>query len=129
MQVTKTTVAFRDARGAITDILKREPVEYVTLITSVKGCARGHHYHEKTTQWVYLLRGRIKVLAQMPGEAVERVVLEPGDLVHTPPHERHALVALEDSEFLVFTRGPRGGEDYEQDTFRLAQPLRDPAES
>jgi len=32
---------------------------------------------------------------------------------------------LEDSLFLVFTRGPRGGQDYESDTYRLTKPLRE----
>ena len=40
--------------------------------------------------------------------------------------EHHAVHALEDSVFMVFTRGPRGGDDYESDTFRLETPLQDP---
>ena len=41
----------------------------------------------------------------------------------TIPMEKHALVGLEDSEMLVFTEGPRGGKEYESDTFRLDNPL------
>ena len=37
--------------------------------------------------------------------------------------ERHAFQAIEDTTFLVLTRGPRGGENYETDTFRLDIPL------
>ena len=38
----------------------------------------------------------------------------------------HTMVALEDSAFLVFTRGIRGAEDYEKDTYRLAERLTRP---
>jgi quercetin dioxygenase-like cupin family protein len=128
MQIGHAICAHRDQRGEITDLLANENVNYVTLITSVKGAVRGHHYHKETTQWVYVLDGRLKVLSQMPDSPTETAILERGDLVVNLPLERHALVALEDSAFLVFTRGPRGGENYETDTYRLAEPLRDPPE-
>jgi hypothetical protein len=38
-----------------------------------------------------------------------------------PPNERHAWIAIEDSLVVVMTRGPRGGKEYESDTFRLAE--------
>jgi quercetin dioxygenase-like cupin family protein len=47
----------------------------------------------------------------------------PGDLVATGPNERHALQGIEESTLMVFTRGPRGGKEYESDTFRLEVPL------
>ena len=46
-----------------------------------------------------------------------------GDFVMTVPNENHALTAVEQSELLVLTKGPRGGDNYENDTFRLATPL------
>ena len=116
---------FKDERGEITDILVKEKIEYVTLITSAKGTTRGNHYHKKTVQMVYILKGRMKLLTQMPGDPVVATILAKGDLAVTVAMERHAMVALEDSEFLVFTRGIRGGEDYEKDTFRLTEPLKE----
>ena len=114
-----------DARGRIIDILAKETIDAVTIITSAKGTTRGHHYHLETTQWVYLLEGRMKVLTQMPDSAVVATILERGELILTPPKERHAMVALEESTFLVLTRGPRSGQDYESDTYRLAEPLQE----
>ena len=55
----------------------------------------------------------------MPGEEVELQILEDGDMMESPPLERHALHALEDSVLLIITRGPRGGKNYEDDTFRV----------
>ena len=58
-------------------------------------------------------------LAQSPDGPVEVADLVAGDLLETPPLERHALQALEDSVLLIITRGPRGGKGYEDDTFRV----------
>jgi hypothetical protein len=44
-------------------------------------------------------------------------------VVRTPPVEHHAVLALEDTDMLVFTRGPRSGENFESDTYRLSEPL------
>jgi quercetin dioxygenase-like cupin family protein len=125
MKVTRIQHAFKDERGEITDILAKEPIEYVTLITQARGTTRGNHYHKETIQWNYVLSGRLKLLTQLPGDSVISTVLEVGDLAVTGQDERHAIEALEDSVFLVLTRGIRGGADYEKDTFRLAQPLKE----
>lgn len=125
MKVVSLKCTRSDDRGEITDILTKENIEYVTLITSAKGTNRGNHYHKKTVQMVYILKGRMKLLTQMPENPVMATILEKGDLAVTEPMERHAMIALEDSEFMVFTRGIRGGEDYEKDTFRLSEPLKE----
>ena len=123
MEVKHTKISFQDDRGKIIDIIANEPVEYATLITSRKGAVRANHYHKDTFQYLYVLQGKLRVVGQMPGkEPTEAVMLE-GDLIVNVPEERHAFEALEDSTFLVLTRGPRGGEDYEKDTYRLEVPL------
>ncbi|MBF0357209.1 MAG: cupin domain-containing protein [Magnetococcales bacterium] len=126
MLLTEPKIAHEDSRGAIKDILYNEALDAVTIIESKKGVVRGNHYHKDTVQWVFLQSGRLKSLTQIPGEPVEVNILEPGQLIKTDHHESHALEALEDSIFLVLTRGPRGGMDYEKDTFRLESPLIDP---
>lgn len=123
MRVTVPQACFMDDRGEIIDILVQEPVQYVTLIRSAKGTTRGNHYHKETVQFVYVLEGKIKLLSQMPGRPVTPVVLERGHLAVNEPTESHSMIALEDTVFLVFTRGIRGGADYEKDTYRLTEPL------
>jgi len=127
MKVTKIKAAVHDERGDITDILAKDPVDFVTIITSKKGSTRGNHYHKLTYQYVYVLTGSIRALAQHGDGPVEAVVLQPGDLLLNVPYEKHALEALADSEFLVLTKGPRGAEDYETDTYRLTSPLKAPS--
>ena len=46
-----------------------------------------------------------------------------GDLVASEPMESHALVGVTNCELLVFTKGPRGGKEYENDTYRLDEKL------
>jgi dTDP-4-dehydrorhamnose 3,5-epimerase-like enzyme len=123
MKIERVSVSFRDERGEITDILKKWTCEYVTLIHSRRDAVRGNHYHKDTFQYAYVLNGRLRIVSQMPDGPVEEAILEAGCLVLNVPMERHALQALDDTTFFVFTRGPRGGDDYEADTFRLDVPL------
>ena len=123
MKVQRVPVSFNDDRGDIIDILKNSPVEYATLITARKHSVRGNHYHKETYQHLYVIEGKLRARVQMPGEEPQEAILVKGDLILNEPLERHAFEALEDSSFLVLTRGPRGGENYEKDTFRLSEPL------
>jgi quercetin dioxygenase-like cupin family protein len=123
MDITSIPISFEDERGKIIDILKKEPIDYVTIIHSKKGAVRGNHYHKLTYQYLYVLGGKALSVAQNPGGERHERVLSPGDLLLNTPLERHAFKALEDSTWLVLTRGPRGGDDYENDTFRLDEPL------
>jgi len=123
MKIVHKKSVFEDERGRIIDILEKEIVEYVTLISSKKGSIRGNHYHKESMQYIFVLKGSLRLLTQMPGEKIETVLIKSGDLVFTPPMEKHTVIALEDSEFLVFTRGPRGGKNYEKDTYRLTKSL------
>lgn len=125
MEIVHPAVAFEDHRGRIIDVMEAIDFNYATVITSRKGVTRGNHYHQKTIQWVYVLHGRMLVHSRLPDGQLQRAVLEVGDLIKNPPFEQHALTALEDSEFLVLTAGLRGGKDYEQDTYRLTNPMQD----
>ena len=52
-------------------------------------------------------------------------LMKQGDLILTEKNEQHAIKALSDSEMLVFTKGPRGGKEYESDTYKLSEKLID----
>lgn len=123
MKVIETEINHQDARGAITDLVENANINAVTLISFQKGAVRGNHYHKKTTQWNYVIKGRIKLVAQSGEAPATEVILGEGDFAVTEPMEKHALVGLAESEMLVFTQGPRGGKEYESDTFRLDIPL------
>lgn len=110
-----------DERGVIRDLLGR--IDGVTEITTAKGAVRGNHVHERTAQWTYVVSGRMRVAAQPPGGTLCIAEYGPGELFKDEPGIAHAWQAIADCRVLVFTRGPRSGEDYETDTRRLEAPL------
>jgi oxalate decarboxylase/phosphoglucose isomerase-like protein (cupin superfamily) len=121
--VRHVDASFSDDRGTIIDILEAEPVDSATIIHSNSGAVRGNHVHRETYQWVYVLSGAFDfVVVDVEGEC-HRGVVRMQDVLMTGPNEAHAMQALEQSTMLVLTRGPRGGRDYETDTFRLDEPL------
>lgn len=123
MKIIATEINHKDERGAIMDLVEGAEINAVTFISFKKGAVRGNHYHKRTMQWNYVLRGKIRMVTQVGNEIAEETILEQGGFAVTEPMEKHALVGLEDSEMLVFTQGPRGGKEYESDTFRLEIPL------
>jgi quercetin dioxygenase-like cupin family protein len=119
MTVRRVEKAFEDARGSITDILEDELVEHVTLITTARGAVRGNHIHHATYQFVYVLSGALRYVTRDGAGAVAHGTVGAGDVLSTGPMEAHAMEALEDTTMIVMTRGPRGGREYESDTYRL----------
>ena len=123
MKKIKTKINFKDNRGIIMDLLEKKNINAITLITQNKGKVRGNHYHKKTIQWNYLLKGKILIVAVKNGKKSKIILNKKGDLVETSKKEFHAIKALKNAEYLVFTQGPRGGKEYENDTFRLKKPI------
>lgn len=110
---------FEDHRGVIQDWFgPAEPIDSVTHITTLKGAVRGNHVHEFTKQWTLVLSGRL-----LMASGRTQSEMGSGEIVMHDPGDPHAWKALEDSACLVFTRGPRSGQDYESDTIRLREPL------
>jgi len=110
---------FEDERGVIQDMLT-EPVDAVTRIFTVAGAVRGNHVHHKTTQWTYVTWGRMLVVTRSTNGTLLERTFGPGDMFCELPGVAHAWKALDDTQVLVFTRGPRSGENYESDVVRLA---------
>ena len=122
--VKKIKVFTSDDRGEIIDIFTHEPKDHCTIVTFKKNAVRGNHYHKKTIQWNYVLSGKLKLISQFKGKKKKSILMKKGDLVFTEPWESHALVGVSNEcEFLVFTKGPRGGKEYESDTYRLKEKL------
>jgi dTDP-4-dehydrorhamnose 3,5-epimerase-like enzyme len=123
MKKIKTKINYKDSRGVIMDLLEKKKINAITYITQNKGKVRGNHFHKKTIQWNYLMKGKIKIVAKEKNKKIKEMILLKGDLVVTSSNESHAIKAIMYSEYLVFTQGPRGGKEYENDTFRLTKPL------
>lgn len=123
MIIKKIKNDFEDNRGAIRDILVKEKIDFVTIIFNKKNSVRGNHYHKKTVQYLYVLEGSVLVASKFEGKEIEKKVLTEGDLLLNEPFEWHAIKSIEDSKLLILTRGLRGGNDYEEDTFKIDKPI------
>ena len=122
MKKIKVKVNFKDERGIIIDLIEKENINAVTFITLNKNKVRGNHYHKKTIQWNYILKGKIKFVS-ISGGKKNIIIGKKNDLIKINSKESHALKGITKSEILVFTKGPRGGKEYENDTFRLKNKL------
>ena len=123
------TAATSDERGRISDILYKTPIEHVAIIESLQGgLIRGNHYHKQTTQHIFVTKGSLRYWYQPADKSdeVRSIVVREYDMVSTRPYEIHALEILEPNQFVVFSHGLRGGDDYEADTFRV-DPILTPA--
>ena len=123
MRKIKNKMIYKDERGLIIDLLEGKKINAITFVSQKKGRVRGNHLHKKTIQWNYLIKGKIELVTKKRNSKPKKIILFKGDLAETSKNEAHATKALKDSEFLVFTQGPRSGRNYEKDTFRLLKPL------
>lgn len=113
---------FSDDRGSITDIFYKANMNHACIITNAAGAVRGNHYHKFTTQYTYILAGSLHYYSKQvdSDQLADSFTAGPGDMVISAPNEIHAMKASDEGcVFLAFAEGPRGGEDYENDTFRV----------
>jgi quercetin dioxygenase-like cupin family protein len=108
-------VDYQDERGQIIDLIVSD-FDSVSRITFTSGAVRGNHLHKETTQWAYVVSGNLEGYGGSQ-EELETLNLVQGDFIVSYPNEAHAFRALEPSELLIFTKGPRSGKNYKEDTF------------
>ncbi len=125
MNIIHRPICWEDQRGSIRDVFAAGAPDCVTLIASKKGAVRGNHYHRESSQYAFVVSGRMTAFVQSKTGEIEKREMGPGDMVLHEPNEPHAYLALEDTVFLAFASGIRKGSDYEKDTHRVP-PLFDP---
>lgn len=123
MKISRAEHAHTDDRGSIFDVVLDDQIGAVAHITFTPGALRGDHVHAQTTQWNYIISGKLEIVIVSPSGARTDLTGGPGDLVCIEPGEQHALRAINDVSMMVFTMGPRAGKEYESDTVRLQKSL------
>lgn len=121
-KVKKPLEIHKDHRGFIADIFYKDKISHIAFIKTNKNKIRGNHYHKKTTQTIFVTKGKLEYWYKKFNSKKEskKKILKSGDIVTTPPFEIHALRTKNyENEFVVFSQGLRGGKDYEKDTFRV----------
>lgn len=123
MKISRAEHAHTDGRGSIFDVVLDDQIGAVAHITFTPGAIRGDHVHAQTTQWNYIVSGKLEFAVVSPDGSRTDLTAGPGDLVCLEPGEEHALRAIDDVNMMVFTMGPRAGKEYESDTVRLEKSL------
>jgi quercetin dioxygenase-like cupin family protein len=118
---------FRDDRGIIRDIFYGKNINHGTLITNNPYAVRGNHYHKETTQYTYIVSGELEYYyTDLNKKIISKFKASAGDLLVSEPNEIHAMRSgPAGCVFIAFAEGPRGGEDYEKDTFRVESIIND----
>ncbi|MBI2034167.1 MAG: cupin domain-containing protein [Candidatus Levybacteria bacterium] len=121
--VYKIRPFYTDDRGEMSHLLEGNTVfTSALLITCKKGSIRANHYHKHDTHYSFLLEGKMEYYYRnhnAKNKKLHEVIVEKGEIVHTPPMVEHAMKFLQDSVFLALTTEPRKREDYERDTIRI----------
>ncbi|MEK9159137.1 MAG: cupin [Patescibacteria group bacterium] len=75
--------------------------EYVGKILCItKGHRYSLQYHERKKETQYLLKGQVKFYLGESADALEEIILNPGDKLDVYPGMVHRAEALEDAEIL-----------------------------
>ena len=120
---------FKDKRGGIIDIFVNSPKDHCTIVTFNKNAVRGNHFHKKSTQYSFILNGKLKMITvkvDKKGRVISRIkkkIVSKNTLIEHKPLIAHTFKALKKSTMLAFANGKRGGKNYEKDTFRLEKKL------
>ena len=119
-QFSRPKISFTDYRGYIKDLIYKNSINHITLINSKKNAIRGNHYHKKTIQYVFILRGElIYFWKNLNRDRIFKKRLSSGSLIKTPSNSVHAFKFLKTTQILVLSLGLRGGKDYIKDTYPL----------
>ena len=111
-----------DDRGTITDLFYARNMNHGCIITNAPLAVRGNHYHKLTTQYTLVLSGTLTYYSRAvdSDKPAQTFVAGHGDMMISEPGEIHTMRTGEHGcTFLAFAEGPRGGEDYESDTYRV----------
>ena len=124
-------INYRDKRGQIIDVFQNIKFEHSTIVTFNKNSIRANHFHKKSIQYSLILSGRflakeVKIAKnhKFQKNKIKTYRIGPNSLFTHKPYEAHAFKCISSKGvMIVFTKGIRGGKDYEKDTYRLEQKI------
>ena len=124
MKKFKKKINFKNKREFILDIFYKENFNHSALIHSKKNAVRANHYHKKTTQITFILSGSCTYYSKKKqSKFINKIKLNKHDYLITNINEIHAYKFSADTDMIVFSKGLRGGKDYEKDTYRVKDKL------
>jgi dTDP-4-dehydrorhamnose 3,5-epimerase-like enzyme len=122
MEIDKIKPAFTDGRGEIYDILSDPSIRHIALFTINKDSVRGKHFHKEEKQWLFVLKGQIKVKTKNLLEKnsnIEEFELKEKDLIFFPTYSYREILGISNSECLFITSKSRKDNSNVADTFTV----------
>ncbi len=102
MDIIKIKPVFSDERGKLVEIVKGDEWKQVNYVISRKGCERGRHYHKKTKEFFYILKGDVEVkIKEINSGKSSQFNAKEGDSFIVKPYEAHTIKILTDTEWIV----------------------------
>lgn len=94
--------SYKDERGVIEGLVNFGNWQEINIITSYKNTVRGGHFHKKTKELFYILKGQIKAELYDVNSAdkKETVILKEGDIFLIEPYTLHTFTMLTDSQWI-----------------------------
>ena len=122
MEIDKIKPVFSDDRGEIYDILSDPDIQHITIFTINKDSVRGKHFHKEEKQWLFVLKGQIKVKTKNLLEKdskIEEFELKEKDLIFFPTYSYREIFGISNSECLFITTKSRKDNSNLKDTFAV----------
>lgn len=102
MKILNPEIAVSDERGFLKEISKGFQWKQLNHTSTKKGSIRGNHYHKKTLELFYILKGKIELNVKDLKTNEESVHhLQKGSCFIIEPYEIHTLKYLTDVETIV----------------------------
>ena len=120
MEIDKIKPVFSDDRGEIYDILSDSSIRHITIFTINKDSVRGKHFHKEEKQWLFVLKGKIKVKTKNlleKNSKIEEFELKEKDLIFFPTYSYREILGISNSECLFMTSKSRKDNLNVKDTF------------
>lgn len=118
----------RDERGEIQMIIESAQVGSVSKITSVSNSFRANHFHRNDNHTILITKNWMEIyespISDVPFKPV-KTILQEGDLHFTSSMVLHTMFFPVDCEFLCFSKLSRTQDNYESETIRFENNLRD----
>ena len=118
--LVKLSKPFIDDRGRIQPLVDLV-MQSAVLIESKAGSLRANHYHKTDWHYSYVLSGVIEYYFRPANDLrkPEKLIVNTGEMVFTPPMVEHGMVFPVDTVFLALSRNPRDQGSYEADLVRV----------
>ena len=102
MRILEPEFVHQDNRRKLTQLIT-DDIKQVNVYHAQRGASLGDHFHKKTTEYFYLIKGSIIYN--------DNTLISRGTLFVVNPEERHKIECLTDVSFLSFLTKPYTKED------------------